>query len=78
VDPGAFGGRANFEDGMSQWIDYFIASAGAGAARLPGARGTALEREVSRRGLDLTDAVTAELRGVAQKLDVPFPEPLRA
>jgi hypothetical protein len=33
---------------------------------------------VNRQGLDLTEAVTAELRGVAQKLDVPFPEPLGA
>lgn len=78
VDPGAFGGRGTFDAGMAQWTDYFIASAREGKARLPGARGAALEREVERRGLDLTAAVAAELRGVAQKLDVPFPEPLSA
>lgn len=77
VDPGAFG-REDFDAGMAQWTGYFMASAREGAARLPGARGAALEREVKREGLDLTAAVAAELRGVAQRLGVSFPEPLRA
>jgi LDH2 family malate/lactate/ureidoglycolate dehydrogenase len=78
IAPGAIAGSATFDDAMAQWTGHFLASAREGAARLPGARGAALEREVRQSGLELSAAVAAELQGVAQKLGLSLPQPLPA
>lgn len=65
-DAGAFGGA------MTRWTDGYLA-AGAPDARLPGARGDALERRGLAGGLALPVSIEAELRGVGERLGLPFP-----
>lgn len=47
--------------------------AGAGRAKLPGSRGVRLEKEGRSRGIELADAIRAELRALGELHGVPFP-----
>lgn len=76
VDPGAFGGRAAFDESMGMWTSYYRESGPDGVARLPGARGADLERVARASGLSLVDATERDLRSLGQRLGVAFPQPL--
>ena len=72
VRPGSFVEAGLHGDYMTEWTTTYLA-AGGDDARLPGGRGAALESEGRATGIALPDAVEQELRGVADRLRVPFP-----
>lgn len=71
VKPDAFAGQALFADYMAQWTGTYLA-AGGEEARLPGARGDAMEREGHKRGIALPTSITQELRALGRQVDIPF------
>jgi LDH2 family malate/lactate/ureidoglycolate dehydrogenase len=71
VKPDAFAGRDLFADYMGQWTGNYLA-AGGEAARLPGHRGDALEREGRERGIALPDPIVLELEALGRQLGLPF------
>jgi LDH2 family malate/lactate/ureidoglycolate dehydrogenase len=73
VKPDAFAGQALFADYMAQWTGTYLA-AGGEEARLPGARGDAMEREGRERGIALPDSIAQELRALGRQVDIPFPD----
>jgi LDH2 family malate/lactate/ureidoglycolate dehydrogenase len=72
VRPTAFGEADSFSRYMTHWTETYL-GAGGNTARLPGARGHALEREGRRHGIELPPAIEHELRALGARIDVPFP-----
>jgi LDH2 family malate/lactate/ureidoglycolate dehydrogenase len=72
VKPDAFAGQELFADYMAQWTGTYLA-AGGDDARLPGARGDAMERQGREHGLALPASIALELRALGQQVDIPFP-----
>jgi LDH2 family malate/lactate/ureidoglycolate dehydrogenase len=72
--PAAFGEAGAFGAAMGHWTGTYL-RAGAPAARLPGARGAALEARGLARGLAVPDAIVAELRALGERLALPWPDP---
>ncbi len=72
VKPQAFAGQPVFGGYMNQWTQDYL-SAGGAAARLPGHRGDALEREGRAHGIALPAAVAQELTALGERLGTPFP-----
>jgi LDH2 family malate/lactate/ureidoglycolate dehydrogenase len=72
VRPAAFGEAAAFESAMTAWTDGYL-DAGTPDARLPGARGAALEARGRVEGLTLPAAIVAELSSLGGRLGLPFP-----
>lgn len=71
VRPESYAGREAFDEYMRQWTQTYVA---AGAdARLPGARGDALEREAREHGMALPASITRELIALGEQLGVRFP-----
>ncbi|OWT65883.1 Ldh family oxidoreductase [Candidimonas nitroreducens] len=65
--------RGYFDAYMSQWAGQYRRKGGVDA-RLPGARGAELEREVRRRGsLDISEDLYRELCGLAAQFGLNFP-----
>jgi LDH2 family malate/lactate/ureidoglycolate dehydrogenase len=73
VKPGAFADDDHFGKYMSQWIDTYL-SAGGEQARLPGSRGSALEREAYARGITLPVTTEGELTHLGSRLGIAFPD----
>jgi LDH2 family malate/lactate/ureidoglycolate dehydrogenase len=73
LKPDIFAKREDFAKYMSQWIDIYFAAGGEGA-RLPGKRGSTLERDACARGITMTAATEKELRELGSRLGVQFPE----
>jgi LDH2 family malate/lactate/ureidoglycolate dehydrogenase len=73
VKPDAFVGQALFADYMTQWTDTYRA-AGGEEARLPGARGDAMERDGQEQGIALPESIAQELRALGRHVDIPFPD----
>ena len=72
VKPGAFAEDGLFSRYMAEWTATYLQSGGA-EARLPGARGAALERAGRERGLELPEAIDRELDALGKRLGIPFP-----
>jgi len=73
--PDAAGNAAAFKSAMRDWSTYFLHAGGAGA-RLPGARGGALEREARQNGIPVSPAIERELHALGKSLGAPLPQPL--
>lgn len=73
VKPQAFDAEDLFGRYISQWIATYL-QAGGEAARLPGARGDALEHKGRSDGIELPAAIERELRALGVRLGVPFPD----
>jgi LDH2 family malate/lactate/ureidoglycolate dehydrogenase len=72
VRPGAFVAEELFGRYTEQWTAAYLGAGGADA-RLPGARGDALERAGRSRGLELPAAIERELGDLGTRLGLPFP-----
>jgi LDH2 family malate/lactate/ureidoglycolate dehydrogenase len=72
VRPNAFVEAPLFAQYMQHWTGTYLA-AGGEHARLPGARGAQVEHELRNAGIALGDTLLRELRGVAERLRIPFP-----
>jgi LDH2 family malate/lactate/ureidoglycolate dehydrogenase len=72
VRPGAFDSDGMFGPYTEQWTSSYL-GAGGGNARLPGARGDALERAGRERGIGLPAAIERELAALGARLGIPFP-----
>jgi LDH2 family malate/lactate/ureidoglycolate dehydrogenase len=70
--PRAFADDDLFGKYMSQWIGVYLA-AGGEQARLPGSRGSALERDAAARGITLSATTEQELTRLGSRLGVAFP-----
>lgn len=73
--PGAFVERGLFDAYMAHWTDHYL-EAGAGRARLPGARAAEDERRGRRDGVALSDAIVAELDALGRRGGRPLPAPI--
>ena len=71
VRPGAFDAQAMFGAYTEQWTTTYL-DAGGKDARLPGARGDALERAGRERGIELPAALEGELVALGGRLGIPF------
>lgn len=72
VQPDAFAAEDLFGRYMAQWTATYL-DAGGTDARLPGARGDALERAARERGIALPAAIERELVALGAELGIPFP-----
>lgn len=70
--PDRFGDAGAFGAAMAHWTEGYL-EAGGPHARLPGARGAELERRGLADGIALPASIEAELRGVGERLGLPFP-----
>lgn len=70
--PRAFADEALFGRYMKQWTEAYL-KVGGTAARLPGARGRALETKAREAGIELSAAIEQELRTLGTRLAVSFP-----
>ncbi|MGO4331768.1 Ldh family oxidoreductase [Cupriavidus sp. 2TAF22] len=73
VKPDAFAGKDLFADYMAQWTGTYLAAGGA-EARLPGARGDALEHEAREGGIALPAAIAQDLSALGRQVGIPFPD----
>jgi LDH2 family malate/lactate/ureidoglycolate dehydrogenase len=71
--PDAFADADLFGKYMSQWMEIYL-TAGGGKARLPGSRGSALERDAGARGITLAAATEQELTRLGSRLGISFPD----
>jgi LDH2 family malate/lactate/ureidoglycolate dehydrogenase len=72
VKPAAFAEPDAFAAHMAQWSGVYLAQ-GADAARLPGARGAALEVQCREGGLAIEGTLRRELVKLGEALSIPFP-----
>ena len=72
MNPTAFSQEGSFGRYMAQWIETYF-SAGGESARLPGARGDALERKARTGGVALDPTIERELVALGARLGIPFP-----
>jgi LDH2 family malate/lactate/ureidoglycolate dehydrogenase len=72
--PDAFAGDDFFGKYMSQWMEIYL-SAGGGQARLPGSRGSALERDAAHQGITISAPTEQQLRRLGSQLGIAFPGP---
>jgi LDH2 family malate/lactate/ureidoglycolate dehydrogenase len=72
VKPDAFAAQDLFGEYTAQWTATYLRAGGADA-RLPGARGEALERAGRSRGIELPAAIERELAALGTRLGIPFP-----
>jgi LDH2 family malate/lactate/ureidoglycolate dehydrogenase len=70
--PAAFTDDDLFGKYMSHWIEIYL-SAGGDQARLPGSRGSGLERDGAARGIALSAATEQELTRLGSRLGIAFP-----
>jgi LDH2 family malate/lactate/ureidoglycolate dehydrogenase len=71
--PDAFADDDLFGKYMSQWMEIYL-TAGGGEARLPGSRGSVLERDAGARGIPLAAATEQELIQLGSRLGISFPD----
>jgi LDH2 family malate/lactate/ureidoglycolate dehydrogenase len=71
--PDAFADDDLFGKYLSQWMEIYL-TAGGGEARLPGSRGSALERDAGARGITLEAATEQELTRLGSRLGISFPD----
>lgn len=72
VSPERILGSAMFDSAMRRWLEHFNSASGTGQARLPGARGAALEARARAFGVPLPAAVLQGLEALAVDVGVPF------
>lgn len=72
LNPGRIGEETEYSSYMNHWISYY-SEAGAGHARIPGARGEEMERVGRDVGLTYAPAIEAELRTLGDSKRIPFP-----
>jgi LDH2 family malate/lactate/ureidoglycolate dehydrogenase len=72
VKADAFVAQELFSTYTAQWTAAYV-DAGGAEARLPGARGDALERDGRSRGIELPAAIERELGALGARLGIPFP-----
>jgi len=72
VKPDAFAGEDLFGAYMAQWTGTYLAAGGEGA-RLPGARGDALEHAGKAQGIALPASIVRELQTLGERLGIPLP-----
>ncbi|MFN0161850.1 MAG: Ldh family oxidoreductase [Burkholderiales bacterium] len=68
LDPGGFAGRPVFDAYTTRWTGIYEGAGG----RLPGTRGAQLERACRAAGLALAPDIERELRGLGERLGIPF------
>jgi LDH2 family malate/lactate/ureidoglycolate dehydrogenase len=71
VDPGRFAAHDTFAAHMNGWIEHYL-ERGAGHARLPGARGAALEAHCRAEGLAASGSLFDSLAQLGQAQGIPF------
>lgn len=77
LNPALMGDEHAFAAYMQHWMDHYLES-GAGAARIPGARGDSLETDSCLHGVTYPPGVEAELRQLAERWRHPMPQALPA
>ena len=78
LDPAAFGGREDFLRQADYTIDRCHANAPIDPdkpVRMPGEMAQKRMREAEAKGVELSEAVLAALKGKAEKYNVPLPQP---